>query len=170
MKLSEEFNLIFEFMAHIPVNVELLAKSLGIGCIPFNFDKTTSGMLECVSENKYCISYNQNHPFTRQRFTIAHEIAHFLLHKHLIGKGLTDDRFYRSTQSGKYCNTQIGPRQETEANKVAASILMPTDELRKRRKAAKARGEEIDHSALGLEFQVSPVAMKIRLDHLRPLP
>ena len=48
-----------------------------------------------------------------------------MLHRHLIGDGLDDDRAYRSTSKGKYHNTAIGPRKETEANRFASTILMP---------------------------------------------
>ncbi|USK87293.1 ImmA/IrrE family metallo-endopeptidase [Peribacillus asahii] len=39
-----------------------------------------------------CISVNKNHSRQRQRFTIAHELGHFLLHK---GTAIHVDRNFR---------------------------------------------------------------------------
>lgn len=50
-----------------------------------------------------------------KRFTIAHEIAHLLLHRPILREGVTDDVLYRSPH--------LGGTQETEANKMAADIL-----------------------------------------------
>ena len=52
----------------------------------------------------------------RRRFTIAHEIAHFLLHRDKIGDQLSDDAMYRSSLSSD---------DERAANRLAADILMP---------------------------------------------
>ena len=64
----------------------------------------------------YAIYVNAKHSRTRRRFSIAHEIAHFALHRNLIGDGITDDALYRSS-----LNSAI----EVQANKMAADILMP---------------------------------------------
>ncbi|MEM8728061.1 MAG: ImmA/IrrE family metallo-endopeptidase, partial [Chlamydiota bacterium] len=39
--------------------------------------------ITCES-SKYEIVFNSNHPFTRIRFSIAHELAHFILHQEMI--------------------------------------------------------------------------------------
>src|SRR3546814_18529596 len=52
----------------------------------------------------------------RRRFSIAHEIAYFALHRNLIGDGVTDDAMYRSNLSSAV---------EVQANRMAAGILMP---------------------------------------------
>ncbi|MES2272977.1 MAG: ImmA/IrrE family metallo-endopeptidase, partial [Chlamydiota bacterium] len=64
----------------------------------------------------YAIFINALHKLVRQRFTIAHELAHFILHKPSIGDGITDDALYRSGLSN---------RDEAMANQLAAEILMP---------------------------------------------
>ena len=72
-----------------------------------------------VPPDQHCravISINSTDPPTRQRFTLAHELGHYFLHRKHIGDGITDDGLYRSGLSTK---------QEMEANKLAASILMP---------------------------------------------
>lgn len=130
-RYSEELALVNEFTRDVPVNVELLAKSLGIDVVHSNLDDETSGMIEMTSNNRYRIVVNSNHPSTRQRFTIAHELGHYFYHRHLIGNGISDDRAYRSSVSGVYANTAIGRREETQANQFAATILMPMEPIRR---------------------------------------
>src|SRR3546814_4029407 len=50
-------------------------------------------------ESGFAIYVNGSHPRVRRRFSIAHEIAHFALHRNLIGDGVTDDAMYRSNLS-----------------------------------------------------------------------
>jgi Zn-dependent peptidase ImmA (M78 family) len=97
----------------------------------------------------------------RQRFTIAHELGHFLLHE-----GITNhvDRSYRvnyrSAESSQATNVE-----EIEANYFAASILMPKDML-----DALSAEEALDNDAmvgdLARQFHVSRLAMSLRLANL----
>src|ERR1700722_742624 len=64
-------------------------------------------------ESGYAIFVNALHKLVRQRFTIAHELAHFILHRANIGDGITDDALYRSGLSNK---------EEAMANVLAAEI------------------------------------------------
>lgn len=128
-RFSEELSLVNEFRRQVPVNVELLARSLGIDVSYMNLDVDTSGMIERTPSGRFRIVVNQNHPQTRQRFTIAHELGHYFRHRHLIGDGIADDRAYRSAASGRYMNTAIGRHHETQANQFAANLLMPWDAI-----------------------------------------
>ena len=111
--------------SHYPVDVEGLCRELGIRTHAAWLGDEVSGELVPV-DGHYQINVNANHGERRQRFTIAHELGHFFHHRHLIGTGIGDDRAYRSTGAGRYHNTRIGPREETEANRFAANLLMPT--------------------------------------------
>lgn len=133
-RFSEELSLVNAFRRTVPVDVELLAQSLGIEVVAMNLDDNTSGMIERTSRGNFRIVVNDNHAFTRQRFTIAHELGHYFSHRHLIGDGILDDRAYRSAAEGQYRNTAIGRRQETEANQFAANLLMPWDAIQKLQK------------------------------------
>lgn len=97
----------------------------------------------------YAIDVNANHPEKRRRFTIAHEIAHYVLHRGLIGEELADDSLYRSGLSNAI---------EAQANRLAADILMPFGLI----DSAKSRGI---HSVADLAqaFNVLEAAMGIRL-------
>lgn len=96
----------------------------------------------------------------RQRFTIAHELGHLALHRHLVGIGL-DDRSMRITKPGFYDNDLITNIEETEANQFAVAILMPKYPVLKT-----ALRLDKDISKLSEYFQVSEDAMKIRLSTL----
>ncbi len=126
MRMSEQLALVNRFMDRAPVDVESLAMALGAPVHRAYLDAEVSGMLERTKAG-FRIVVNAAHPSTRQRFTIAHELGHFLFHRHLIGEGIDDDRAYRSTPSGRFKNMNIGPAQETEANRFAATLLMPTN-------------------------------------------
>jgi len=98
----------------------------------------------------FSIAVNARDVFVRQRFTVAHEIAHFILHRRLLEQGdLVDDAMYRSGLSTK---------EETAANRLAADILMPLLLIR----GLMAGGISTPES-LANKLQVSLPAMRIRL-------
>ena len=103
------------------------------------------------------ISVSNKDSYERKRFTAAHELGHFIYHRSLIGDGLDDNIAYRSTNFGNFYNTNIKKHHETQANKFAAALLMPEDEVFD------------DYSKLGnieevaKKWKVSSLAMKIRL-------
>jgi len=150
------WQLIKHFRNGIPVDVEGLALALGISVnTPFLPDNV-SGMIRKRGDDDYEISVNATHPESRQRFTIAHELGHFVLHRSLMGDGNVDNYAYRSDGSVK--NNRIGPPQEEEANQFAANLLMPMEGIKKFRSRAKG-----DMGALARIFKVSEGALKIRL-------
>lgn len=85
----------------------------------------------------------------RRRFSIAHEIAHFALHRNLIGDGITDDAMYRSNLSSAV---------EVQANRMAADILMPWHLIRE---ATESGVNTVE--ALAKHFDVSKSTMAIQL-------
>ena len=157
MNLSDQWDALTEARKAIPVPVRSLPAMLGIKMKAAFLPTGISGMLE-KSGDSFLVSINAADPDTRQRFTMAHELGHYMLHRHLVGDGLDDDRAYRSTGVGKYHNTLIGPKEETEANKFAANLLMPREAItRERSKFAD------DVSKMAQLFGVSEHAMSIRL-------
>lgn len=156
VKWSDEWEMVNEARKDVPVDVTRLAKDLKVAVTSAFLNPKISGMIE-RRPSGYVITVNHGDPSTRMRFTIAHELGHYMLHRSLIGDGIDDDRAYRSTEVGKYHNTAIGPHEETEANQFAANLLMPLEtvnrvysELRSVREVAKL-------------FEVSEHAMSIRL-------
>ncbi len=144
-------DLIRAFQTEAPVNVVGLAKKMGLRVFSEDLGNNISGKLyrDKESQAEWSISVQSGEVQTRQRFTIAHELGHFVLHKDLIGSSLEDDAFYRSG---------LAHWQETEANNFAADILMPWELINKLTDAGVNTPE-----ALATAFNVSQIAMNIRL-------
>jgi hypothetical protein len=99
----------------------------------------------------FSILVNASHSLLRKRFTIAHEIGHFILHRKRLESGeLIDDAMYRSGG--------VTAREETEANRFAADLLMPFPLVRSLISAGIRTPEQ-----LAEKLQVSLAAMRIRL-------
>jgi Zn-dependent peptidase ImmA (M78 family) len=122
-----------------------------------------------VKGDRGAIGYNSAHARVRQRFTISHEIAHYLLHAKRGGKAqLFIDRHvtYRRDE-----NSSTGvDHEEVEANQLGAALLMPKslvqDEIRRQDLNL---DDEDAISLLAKRFQVSTAAMSNRLVNLRML-
>lgn len=140
-----------------PVDLDALASRLGIKIKRLWMDDDMSGALIRNPDGSFTIHVNDLHPPTRQRFTVAHEMGHFVHHRHLLGDGVNDSHAYRTDSGHKYYNPRIGPKQETEANKFAASLLMPADVVNELRSI----GWSID--AMAEHLGVSRHAMSIRV-------
>lgn len=137
-----------------PVDVVGIATKLGVNVWEDELASNVSGKLLRDSANGgssgYSIIVNGSEPTTRKRFTVAHEIAHFLLHRGTFGSAVEDDVYYRS---------RLSDAMETEANRLAADILMPKDLI-----ANLAQSEGItDLTELAKRLQVSEIALKIRV-------
>jgi Zn-dependent peptidase ImmA (M78 family) len=140
----------------VPVDVKAVAERLGANVIFDDLDDDVSGFL--LREKKVAtIAVNKLHHPNRQRFTIAHECGHLLLHAEQ-GDRLWLDKasvYFRDASSSS--GDQLA---EIEANQFAAGLLMPESLVR-----AHLRDElsELDISRLALTFQVSEQAMTLRL-------
>ena len=150
--LNEEVkNRIVEAQKTIPVDIIALCKNLGIRVFEVkSWTNKMSGMIRRDADTgSYSIYVNSSHPDTRCRFTIAHELAHWILHRDLIGDGILDDGLYRSG---------LPTHVEVEANRFAADILMP-----KRRIHDEWQKPDSDLASMAVLFDVSKAAMAIRL-------
>jgi Zn-dependent peptidase ImmA (M78 family) len=63
----------------IPVAIEVLAHRLNLAIQSEALGDNVAGML-VIEGDRGAIGYNSTHALVRQRFTIAHEISHYLLH------------------------------------------------------------------------------------------
>lgn len=149
-----------------PVDVRGLARELGVRVHEAWLDKEVSGELVPLADGQFQVNLNAAHSPQRRRFTLAHELGHFVHHRHLIGTGIGDDRAYRSTGAGRYHNTAIGPREETEANRFASNLLMPQHLIERLQSQGVSTPEE-----LATHLDVSVPAMRVRLGlPARPVP
>ena len=139
------------FLAHAPVNLEAMAQALGLRVDRIWFDDPeVAGKIERAGPG-YCVSLNALDGPRRQRFTLAHEIAHYVLHRDLIGDGVTDLGLYRS---------RLGGAVERQANRYAANILMPAALVREAWRQYGTPGQ------VAIRFEVSDDAARIRLAEL----
>jgi Zn-dependent peptidase ImmA (M78 family) len=143
-----------------PVPVEALAKQQGIVVRSIPLDDELSGMSFVKDELPVIVVNSAHHP-NRQRFTLAHELAHHVLHKDYLTNNVHVDKaiLKRNQRSSEGVDTK-----EIEANAFAAEILMP--------KALLAEFAHIDINDdvelldVARKFRVSPSAMAIRLANL----
>jgi Zn-dependent peptidase ImmA (M78 family) len=154
------YEIIQRYSRQAPVDIEGFARELGVKIIKADMEDAISGEIIKSDDGDYVIRVNANHPATRQRFTIAHELGHYILHKNLLGKGVNDNKAYRTTQQSKFFNPNIGSYQETEANRFAASLLMPGDLV------ISEMAKDFSVEQLAEKFKVSKLAMEIRVDVL----
>lgn len=150
----------------VPVNVERVAARLSVQVERTEFGDDVSGVL-VVDDGRGVIGVNAAHAPTRQRFTIAHEIAHYVLHRDqlpvFIDKGLRQYlAVFRdgSSSTGEH-------RREREANGFAAALLMPAVLVRDEVARLRLDLEDEDAvDALAARFRVSRQAMSFRLVNL----
>ncbi|MBA5249666.1 MAG: ImmA/IrrE family metallo-endopeptidase [Gammaproteobacteria bacterium] len=148
---DEQRKIVLNFQETTPIDIGGLSRKFGVGAYIEDLGDEISGQIIKVqdSNDKFAISVSQSDNKQEQRFTAAHELSHFLLHKDKIGDGIVDSPLYRSTMSNKI---------EVEANKLAADILMPYVKI----------DLAIEEGAKTLEdlaryFDVSVQAIKVRL-------
>lgn len=158
-KISPEQRQVIEkYLADIPVKLGSLARELGVSAVKIASMKTgVSGQIT-KEDDKYIIRVNRNEARERQRFTIAHELAHYLLHRQVIDQfrdGITDNVLYRSGAP---------ERIEYEANKLAADLVMPEEMIRRILESDfKGTVTEATIEKLAAYFEVSKAAMELRL-------
>jgi Zn-dependent peptidase ImmA (M78 family) len=142
-----------------PVRIEKIAKGLGVEVRGGDLGEI-SGLI-VRSGTGAIIGVNSTQGRQRQRFTIAHELGHFLLHEGLVNHVDRNYRInYRSAESSLATNVE-----EIEANFFAASILMPRrflDGLN----ADEAVEDDEKVAELARTFDVSRHAMSLRLVNL----
>lgn len=154
-KLSEaERDTVRRYQQTTPVDLAGLARELGLVVKAATLDPGKSGEIRPDGAGGYIIKVNRHDSTGRQRFTVAHEIAHYLLHRAHIGTGISDDALYRSNQSDQI---------EWEANRLAADIVMPTKAIQDAVETAERLGMENYADELADRFQVSRAAMAIKL-------
>lgn len=108
-----------------PVNVFDIAESLGISVVEHSAEDDLSGFLLRDQETKQVtIGVNSAHHENRRRFTIAHELGHFLLHE---GEAIHIDKQNESQGFQlNFKNTELSEDidvKEKEANLFAAELL-----------------------------------------------
>jgi Zn-dependent peptidase ImmA (M78 family) len=144
-----------------PVDVQRIAEAEGLTINFEPFEDNVSGVL-IQQGNNVVIGVNEAHHPNRQRFTIAHELAHYKLHPNNPTVYVDDMMFHFRGES-----LTEQPPQEVEANSFAAALLMPEEFLR--RDLITANIDALDENAvkkLAHKYGVSAQALTIRLMQL----
>lgn len=139
-----------------PVDVAKLAELCGVMVLYGDFPDTLSGLV-FAHDGAAVIGINRIHHSNRQRFSLAHELGHYLLGHHQDSRGY-EDRFHIDSSDGT--PPGFDWRAERAANDFAAEVLMP------RRFISKAFKYNDDPSVLAGLFEVSELAMGYRLVNL----
>jgi len=128
-----------------PVPIKEVASKFNLEVIEFEFPDSFSGVLK---KERRVIGVNKKHHNVRKRFTIAHELGHFLLgHNIADEQDILDDDFDKPIH------------KEKEANIFASQILMPANWV----KNDVAKNGKIDLKQLASKYEVSEQAITIRL-------
>jgi Zn-dependent peptidase ImmA (M78 family) len=154
-------------MKKAPIDVEKVAERLGIVVVKQSADDDLSGFLLRDPRRKtVIIGVNKEHHPNRQRFTVAHECGHFLLHEgeklHVDNQGSGYQVKLRAAESSAGTNID-----EMEANLFAAELLMPEQLLYA--DLAKSTPLNLDDKKIGelaKKYQVSAQALTLRLQYL----
>jgi Zn-dependent peptidase ImmA (M78 family) len=152
-----------------PVDVESIARSLGADVNYSPADDSLSGFLLRNEETGTAVIgvNSEQHPL-RQRFTVAHELGHYLLH--------ANERVHVDRREAGF---QVKLRNETssagtdveemEANLFAAQLLMPAEFLRRDLAGYESLDVFEDDPLINYlkdKYQVSIRALTIRLTRL----
>jgi Zn-dependent peptidase ImmA (M78 family) len=131
-----------------PLDVHGLLSALSIRLISTPMKDDVSGMLSLADNgNGWVVKVNALHHPNRQRFTIAHEIAHFSRHR-FQQEEFKDLNFFRNGESNP---------MEVEANRFASELLMPEGEFREKVRIFSGSIESIAQ-----HFKVSTLAVRVR--------
>lgn len=146
-----------------PIPIHLVAQRLGLVLEAGSFGDDVSGVL-VIDGDRAVIGYNSSHSPTRQRFSIAHEIGHYVLHR-ADSSLFIDQRYFAAFRDRR--SASGADRRERQANAFAASLLMPSDlVLREVEHRRFDLGDEDGLKGLAEAFQVSVQAMVYRLTNM----
>ncbi len=111
----------------IPINIEDLAKKLNIEVRYKDLNKLSGVIKYTPSSDKVIITINSNDFELRQRFTLAHEIAHYIHDINFEKEKKIEDTISSQTHFRKEPLSPI----ERRADKFASDLLMPNELFKK---------------------------------------
>jgi len=135
-----------------PVPVEDIAEDL-LG-LRIRVERHMGALSGALMPAHRLIRVNADEPPERRRFTVAHEIAHWVVH-------CSEERERAPIMCRLVAEEGAADRREREANVFAADLLMPEDAVRHRFDLLGPHAEPLAH-----EFGVSLDAMRWRLYNL----
>lgn len=167
----------------IPIDIELIIeKNLDILVIPIEGLKQTCQTDAMLLSNLEEIVYDPNVPVNRLRYSIAHEVGHYILHKSAL-EHLRPESYENWFEIIKSIPEPVWGTAEFQAYEFAGRLLVPEDILRKEIsnlndliKTAKVEIPSIEQEVLidylspklSKIFQVSPdvVSRRIKIEDI----
>ena len=146
---KEVYAIIEPFRKKIPVDIHNMTKRLGVVLKEEILPVDVSGAIK-KEEDTITIYYDITEDETRQRFTIAHELSHYLLGHLEEVKYLSENILLRSNR--------LSNTQERDANYLAAELLMPMTMI-----DSLIDNNSLTLSGLAQKLHVSEQAVSIRL-------
>lgn len=141
----------------IPVPIEKLCSQLDIASIEYEpLDGMEGGLVTDADRSTGIILVQRDSHRFRQRFTIGHELGHFLIPSHIPGP---DGRFLCSREDmllQHVSEQNKRARMEAEANRFASLILLPPSRLRPKLNGDPNLKQLVE---LASQFEVSKEAM-----------
>jgi Zn-dependent peptidase ImmA (M78 family) len=148
-----------------PVPVEKLAKALGVRVEYNPFDDELSGMA-FLRDGKPIIGVNSKHHPNRQRFTIAHELGHIVLHRSHLETAIMIDKSRNFIPRDPTSAEGTDPL-EIQANAFASELLLPAKLVRQALSEWPGDLNDDDYLiALAKRFRVSLTAFQFRLENI----
>ena len=145
-----------DYLDEHPVKLGAIAQRLGVKVLLSTLPRGTSGQIGKESGD-FVIRVNRHEAKHRQRFTLAHELAHFLLHRERI-------ELDGSWSENVLLRAPNQPMQiEYEANRLASDLVIPSAQLADATAdySGPMTSEVIED--LARRFGVSTAAMEIKL-------
>ena len=136
----------------VPVDPYRIAEAMGLRVYTATLGPKQSGYLDTEAAGGPVIYVNEAHSPTRNRFTCAHELGHFV---DASNRSIPPRAFDRDERASKGTNDD-----EIYANRFAAALLMPKIAIEKLITEGLTSGE------LARRFNVSMGAMELRLRNL----
>ncbi len=143
------------FIIDYEVDIERIVENQGIKLVrDYDMESSMSGMLtKDKTLDLWVITVNGKHHIKRQRFTIAHEFAHFCLHKDEKGSFVDEEIYFRKDHESSI---------EFNADRFASEILMPKNLFIK----AVTKDNIKKIKELSDRFNVSTMAITLRAEKL----
>lgn len=152
---TQERQKIDHYLSEHPVKLGAIAKQLGVKVLVSTLPRGTSGQIS-QEDGTFVIRINRHEAKHRQRYTLAHEIAHYLLHR---------DKIRESGEWSENVLLRSGQPEsvEFEANRLASDLVIPSAQLAA--VAAEYTGPITNEiiEDLARRFRVSTAAMEIKL-------
>lgn len=149
--------------AQLPIDVDKIAQQLSIEIISHKFESDDISSFLLRKPDQFIICVNERHHLNRRRFSTAHELGHFILHRDGASYFHKDyEVYFRGYIAGS--DDDLKELKEVEANQFAAELLMPLTLIRNDLKI----NPPPTASELAKKYKVSEQAMTFRLASLRP--